>query len=409
MKTIVSIIIPFFNAEKNIEACIKSIYKQELEEWEAVFIDDGSTDSSNVIVDAYAQNDARIKLLHQNNQGPGAARNYGINVAEGEYICFLDADDMLNEPKALKKMVLLANKWDCNICGSSYILDIWNASCTKRYLYNEIEIKEKIMSFMEYQNDYNFQSFIYRRDFIKLNGIVFPEYRRYQDPVFLLRAMVLVKKFCVAPVGLYSYRQSEVGVNTISRAEDIILAIRDNLNIALSNGYDRLSELLIERLIDWYAFPSKLGLLDSETEILLDDIYKIINATPSREILMRLYVKKFWETKKEVSFVKRMFSSEMELHDYLITHNIKNIILYGLGYYGEIINTILQRLHIEAVAYVDLKVKLFNGISAINDIKKVPNDGVIFVTNRTPNDSIKFLRDNNIKNDIITIYDIWGD
>ena len=410
MKTIVSIIIPFFNDEKNIRECIESIYRQELEEWEAIFIDDGSTDSSNEIIDSYAQNDTKIKVLHQRNQGPGAARNKGIKAATGDYICFLDADDMLNEPKALKTMVSLANKWECNICGSSYILDIWNESYTKRYLYVDVEtrIREKKLSFMDYQNDYNYQAFIYRREFLLSNEIVFPNYRRYQDPVFFLKAMVEAKHFWVAPVGLYSYRQGEVGLNTISKAEDINLAIRDNLKISLEKGYDRLSSLLIERLIDWYGFPGKIGFLDCETEILLDDIYNIINETPAKEILMQLYVKKFWETKNEVSFVKKMFTNDKAVQDYFACHDINKIILYGLGYYGEIINSILHRIPVEVVAYVDIKVKKFNGISVINNLKKVPSDGVIFVTNREPNSSIEFLRENDIRNDIITIYDIWG-
>ena len=89
----VSIIIPVFNAEKYLEKCLDSLVNQTLEDIEIICIDDGSTDNSLEILKTYEQKDKRIKVLQQTNKKQGAARNYGIREAIGEYIGFVDSDD----------------------------------------------------------------------------------------------------------------------------------------------------------------------------------------------------------------------------------------------------------------------------------------------------------------------------
>ena len=89
----VSVIIPVFNVEKYLKECIESISNQSLEDIEIICIDDGSSDDSLNILNEYANKDSRFKILHQDNLGPGAARNYGVNESSSPWICFLDADD----------------------------------------------------------------------------------------------------------------------------------------------------------------------------------------------------------------------------------------------------------------------------------------------------------------------------
>lgn len=89
----ISIIVPVYNVERVIERCIKSIISQTYSNWELILVDDGSQDCSKNICDDYAQKDNRIKVFHQKNQGPSAARNAGIKAAKGEQLCFIDSDD----------------------------------------------------------------------------------------------------------------------------------------------------------------------------------------------------------------------------------------------------------------------------------------------------------------------------
>ena len=89
----VSVIIPVYNAEKYLRQCLDSVVNQTLREIEIICVDDGSTDGSLAILQEYAANDARIKVLTQKNQYAGVARNNGMAAAQGKYFAFLDADD----------------------------------------------------------------------------------------------------------------------------------------------------------------------------------------------------------------------------------------------------------------------------------------------------------------------------
>ena len=93
----VSIIIPVYNGEKYIRPCISGLRKQTYRNIECILIDDGSTDESGKICDRCAEEDARVRVIHQVNRGVSAARNKGIEEAQGEYILFFDIDDQITE------------------------------------------------------------------------------------------------------------------------------------------------------------------------------------------------------------------------------------------------------------------------------------------------------------------------
>ena len=99
-----SIIVPVYNVGSYLDDCVDSVLSQTHSNWEAIFIDDGSTDDSGKILDGYAVKEPRIRVIHRQNQGVSAARNAGIDVAKGEYLLFLDADDAL-VPWALERLV----------------------------------------------------------------------------------------------------------------------------------------------------------------------------------------------------------------------------------------------------------------------------------------------------------------
>lgn len=100
----VSVIVPVYNAEKYIETCISSVLNQTFTDFELILIDDGSEDESGHICDEYATKDTRIRVFHKENGGPSAARNSGLNVAQGEWILFLDSDDWI-VPESLQLLM----------------------------------------------------------------------------------------------------------------------------------------------------------------------------------------------------------------------------------------------------------------------------------------------------------------
>jgi glycosyltransferase involved in cell wall biosynthesis len=103
-KPLVSVIIPIYNSEKYVSKCIESIINQSYENIEILLINDGSTDKSSEICDAYGIKDDRVKVIHKQNEGVSSARNLGIDEANGEYVSFVDSDDWL-VPMAFENIV----------------------------------------------------------------------------------------------------------------------------------------------------------------------------------------------------------------------------------------------------------------------------------------------------------------
>lgn len=105
----VSVIIPFYNRAKFLEDALNSVLAQTYTDWECIIVDDGSTDNSKEIAIKFSQRDSRFKYIYQTNKGASAARNAGLNEIRGDWVQFLDSDDII-EPEKLKKQILTASK-----------------------------------------------------------------------------------------------------------------------------------------------------------------------------------------------------------------------------------------------------------------------------------------------------------
>lgn len=112
-----SIIIPVYNSEKYLDACVESVLLQKFEDYEIILVDDGSTDGSGLICDNYT--DERIKVVHQENRGVSGARNKGIEIAQGEYVIFVDSDDWLDK-HALSVLMEQKEFADLTFFGSTF-------------------------------------------------------------------------------------------------------------------------------------------------------------------------------------------------------------------------------------------------------------------------------------------------
>lgn len=204
-KYTVSVIMPVFNGEKFLERSVASLLKQTLDNFEIVFIDDGSTDDSLRILKEYEKEYDFVKVLTQENSGSGKARNYGINEAQGEYIAFLDADDFYIDADALQKMYELGALNDAKMVSSNIMHDVGNKGKFvpfgpfHHYKNNAIILPE------QYGIPWSFYKNIFKRDFLVENNIYFPDLLRGQDPVFLAEALTKVDKIYVAATDLYAY------------------------------------------------------------------------------------------------------------------------------------------------------------------------------------------------------------
>ena len=121
-KRLVSVIIPIYNIANYLQQCIDSLLNQSYSELEIILIDDGSTDRSPQICDENEKKDSRIKVIHKQNAGAASARNIGLDVAKGNYICFIDSDDYVKENYVEKLLYSLEmNNADVSVCSYQYL------------------------------------------------------------------------------------------------------------------------------------------------------------------------------------------------------------------------------------------------------------------------------------------------
>ena len=116
----VSVVVPAYDVAAYLPACLDSLLGQTLRELEVVVVDDGATDDSGAIADAYAARDSRVRVVHIENRGLGAARNEGIRHARGEYLGFCDADDLMT-PRALELLLALAQETDAPLVTGNVV------------------------------------------------------------------------------------------------------------------------------------------------------------------------------------------------------------------------------------------------------------------------------------------------
>lgn len=197
----VSVIIPCYNAEKFIGECLDSIVNQTLTDIEIICVDDGSTDGTYAILNDYAKIDNRITVLRQINSGAGVARNKGLNTATGEYLAFLDSDDVF-ETEMLDKMYKTAQKEDLDIivCRADRFD---NRNKSKEIIQWSIreDLLPKKRPFSGIEMDKNFYfTFVwwpwdklYRKAHIDGLKIEFPDLRNSEDLFFVASAMVSAK------------------------------------------------------------------------------------------------------------------------------------------------------------------------------------------------------------------------
>ena len=116
----ISVIVPVYNVEKYIRACLDSIINQTYRDLEIILVDDGSTDNSGAICDEYAKKDSRIKVIHKENGGQSVARNIGLQKAKGEFIGFVDSDDSI-ELDMFESLFSAIQNVDIAICGYNLV------------------------------------------------------------------------------------------------------------------------------------------------------------------------------------------------------------------------------------------------------------------------------------------------
>lgn len=249
-ESLISIIMPVYNAESHLEEALSSALNQTLKNIELICIDDGSTDNSPRILSRLKEADSRIHVITQDNLGAGPARNAGLKAARGSYIGFLDSDDFYPNDNCLQMLYELALENNAKIAGGSllfYDKDKISKAVTKDADFTFSDTK--MMVYKEFQQVYYYQRFIYSRDMLAKADICFPEYRRFQDVVFFVKAMVQAGEFLATEMPSYVYRKSNNYISlTDIQINDMLRGYIDVLTIAKKNGFQNIFTFLSGRI-----------------------------------------------------------------------------------------------------------------------------------------------------------------
>lgn len=144
MKPLITVIVPVYNVEKYIKKCVDSILHQTYSNLEIILVDDSSPDNCPIICDEYARKDKRVKVIHQQNSGQSAARNAALDIANGEYISFVDSDDYIS-PLFLEKLYnrIIVDKSDLAVCEYNKVDESGDIIHSKNYLRHNMIINEE--------------------------------------------------------------------------------------------------------------------------------------------------------------------------------------------------------------------------------------------------------------------------
>lgn len=141
---IVSVIVPVYNVEQYLTRCVESLLAQTLKEIEIILVDDGSTDKSGMLCDAFAKKDGRVRVIHKENAGQGLARNDGLDIAAGKYVAFLDSDDYM-DTDAYRQIADRLEETKADVCCFGYVKhDVDGSVIFRSGLEEEIYEGEKI-------------------------------------------------------------------------------------------------------------------------------------------------------------------------------------------------------------------------------------------------------------------------
>ena len=210
MKDKISIIVPVYNVEKYLAECVDSITKQTYQNLEVILVDDGSTDRSGAICDQFARMDNRIIVIHQKNRGISASRNAGLQIATGDYIGFVDSDDVIH-PQMYQWLIQAMKETDTDvtICHElAFCEDTCVFSQMTSFHIERIEDKRQVfMHFMDkWTGPINFVwNKLYKRKLWE--GLRFKENIKMEDMYIQPELMNRIERAVWIKEALYGYRQ----------------------------------------------------------------------------------------------------------------------------------------------------------------------------------------------------------
>ncbi len=276
----VSVIVPVYNIEGCLRACLDSILNQTLADFEVICVDDGSTDGSPAILAEYAAKDSRMRVLPQKNGGPGLARNAGLGAAQGDYVIFLDSDDWF-EPGLLRRMTDAAveAQADVAICRGVEFDTGTGREMPSEWMLKSQYLPGPVFSPQEvaghlFQFTYGMPwDKLYRRAFLLDSGVRYPPLRNSEDLAFVYPTLLCARRIVVM--------------------EDVLIHHRINRTASVSNSRCAQPEAPYQAFQIVKDFLEERGLMDRYRRSFLNWAMEFlvwhISNMPQREIQKRYF------------------------------------------------------------------------------------------------------------------------
>lgn len=289
----VSIVIPVFNAEGYFTDTLRGLTNQTYTDFEVIFVDDGSTDKSLALLTKFAGEDCRAKVLTRKHQYAGAARNYGMAQARGEFLLFLDADDFF-APDMLEKAVKRAERTKADICV--FRVDRFDQNTgtrvSMRWACNKWLCPIFSETFSRRTNPKNIFWFttaapwnkLFRRDFVSRNKLLFQDTRSANDMAFVMTALAAADRIAICDAMLLTYRvnnSSSLQGSQHKKPDDFYLALLELRKRLRERGlYVELEPAFLNFALDTCIYNLKT----LSTEESFENIFYLLKNTAFQEL-----------------------------------------------------------------------------------------------------------------------------
>ena len=330
----ISVIIPIYNCEKYIKECLSSLIKQTFKNFEIICINDGSNDDTLKILKKFEAKDERIIIFNQNNSGPGIARNVGMKKSKGEYLIFLDSDDIFKKTMLEELYIKIKeNDSDVVICNSQNFekKKWWKKFYEKNYLINDNIIKQKTFSSLDIEKDF-FNLFIwwpwdklFKRKYIENLGIEYQNLKSSEDLFFVAASVIAAKKISYLDKILINHR---IGIkNSVSNSrqkswDNFYYALKELKKFIKEKGlYKRFKQDFIN-----YVASFSIWQLENINGISFELLYKKIKNEWWNEFEVTKYEKNYFYNQylyKNIKFILNSNLKQLDNSFIFKTNNIK--------------------------------------------------------------------------------------
>lgn len=259
----ITVIIPVYNVKDYLDRCMTSVLEQSYKNLEIILVDDGSTDESSVMCDRYQEKDSRIKVIHKRNGGLSSARNAALDIAQGEFIGFVDSDDYIHKDM-FKRMIDAAHRNDSDIV----ICEHFNEKGDRLFIEDPIYDNEEKMTSQQaleiLVDDVKMRSYAWDKLYkaALFEGIRYPEGRNYEDIATTYLLFDKAEKLIRIPEYLYYYQIREGSISNHKSGEkwnrnlhDIIDSRSERYKYFTEKGYTHLAQKDMAQLLPYiYAY-----------------------------------------------------------------------------------------------------------------------------------------------------------